>query len=667
MVAARRGGRNLRRAYDGGMPVSCWLPTHARSALGCVTRLGALAALVSLTLTGCETDSKSRVPTTSPIEATVMQAAQDAPRSPTAPTAEATEPARRVTAAPTTRAPVRPGPGPAVAARVATATTPPSPTPTPPPEPLVDEAITERLREAADLIERVSGSPAALQASMDLRIPLEAAALAFLERYGADPEAAARLDYTLAQLPPLVYDLAPAGARIAAADVDGDGANELIAAWHIIGVPPVWFDQADDGFAARDFPVSESARITSSISWVHTTTDLTDDGVADLVLVSMTPGASTQTEIVRVYAWTGETPRRVFDIPVVHGVGPAAWELRDSVSPAEIETVCTALGHFDTPLLPHPGLRRTYAWDGRYFKETARRLDPSVSLHDQINRAEAEFWSGRYNQAEAAYLAVIERPVADMDRSASRPDWEGLAYLRLAQISLLAIEAFDQSRLNAAIGRGGAIGLIARTIQEAAATPDPLRTFAALQQLDLVSEPPHGVSGSIEFPMEPGLVLALGKVLEIGLQGLGSRELSEAAIVSRLSARGIDVRRATVGDLNGDGALEAVVSLTRHSPRLTGPPANDFWFVRRHGMRWVVQPVGPVGDGTFPNGVKSVSQERAVFVMTDSSAGHEDYLSFDGQRLAVWDEPPTLHDLNPPNPFDEREVRRCEIPIQSRL
>ena len=637
------------------------MPTRAPRGLACLSRLGAVTAVLGLVLGGCEAESTARVPTPSAIEAEVMQAAQEAPPSPAAAVADAVEPARRGTVAPAVREPVQPSSRAAAAAPVATATPTPNPSPTPAPEPLDDAAITERLREAANLIESVTGSAAALRAGTDLRAPLEGAVLAFLDRYGADPEAAARLDYTIGQLPPLVYDVDPEGSRIAVADVDGDGANELIAAWHVLGVPPVWFDEVEGGFASRELPVGGSVEAAPGMAVVHSTADLTDDGIADLVLVTTTPGASTQTETVRVYRWNGDTPRRIFDVPVVLGAGPAGWSLRDGTSPGEFDTVCPALGHFDAPLLPHPGLRRTYSWGGQFFEEAGRGLDAPVSQQDQINRAEAAFWAGQYEEAAAGYREVIERPVASGSAMGSEADWEGLALLRLAQIGLLGGEAFNPARLQAAVERGGEIGLIARAIREAVATPDPLRTFASLQRLDLTGEPPPGRYGSINFPMEPGLVLALGKALEIGLRGLGGDELSEAAITGRLSARGVEVRRATVGDLNSDGALEAVVSLTRHSTRVVGPPVNDFWFVYRHGTRWVAQPVGPVSDNAYPNGTRSISQGRAVFVMTDSSAGIEGYLSFHGQRLERWDELPTLEDLYPVNPFDGRGVRRCEI------
>ena len=613
-------------------------------------------ALLGLALAACEeTPDEPRIATPSAIEVAVIQAAQEAPPSPTPTAAQPTESAHTDAPAPAAPEPRKPDPTPTAAA-----TPTPSPTPTPPPEPL-DDAVTDRLNEAADLIERVAGSPAALQAGPELRPLLEAAALAFLDRYGPDPEAALRLDHAIGQLPALVYDLEPPGARVAAADMDGDGQNELIAAWHIIGVPPLWFDRGETGFSAYAFPVGPLAATDPGMTFVRSTADLTDDGLADVLLVSTTPGASTQTEQVQVYVWDAETPRRVFDLPVVFGVGPAGWELRETASPPEIETTCPALGHFDAPLLPKPGLHRTFAWDGGRFSEVARRLDPPISLRDQINRAEAAFWAGRYADAEAGYLATIERPAAGEDQTGAQPDWQGLAHLRLAQVALLQGRFSDLTQLRAAIEHGGAIGLIGQALQSAAADPDPLPAFAALQVLNLASEPLSGGQGAIEFPMDPALALALGKALEVGLQGLGAAELSVDAIFDRLESGGVQVRSAAVGDLNRDGALEAVVSIPRNSERVLGPPQNEFWFVRHVGTRWVAQPVAGIGVSARADGVTDISPGRSVFVVADSSAGREVYLSFDGRRLDVWTRLPTLPDLYPANPFDGPEIRRCAI------
>ena len=192
------------------MTLSCWLPTHALRAMPRVVRLCAVTALLGLAVAACEDTPEPLIATPSAMEVAVMEAAQEAPPSPTAAAAEPAATALAGTPAPTAREPVQTVPRPAAAAPVATASATPSPTPAPPPEPL-DDVVTDRLNEAASLIERVTGSPAALRAGPDLRVLLEAAALEFLERYGPDTEAAVRLDYAVGQLPPLVYDLAPQG------------------------------------------------------------------------------------------------------------------------------------------------------------------------------------------------------------------------------------------------------------------------------------------------------------------------------------------------------------------------------------------------------------------------------------------------------------------------
>ena len=556
----RAAGATGHCAYDGGMPWNRRLPRHALRALRRVVLLCAVTALLGLVQAACEESPEPLIATPSAIEVAVMEAAQEAPPSPTSAAAEPAATARTGTPAPTARAPVQDGPQPAAAEPVVTATATPSATPTPPLEPLDDEAVNARLREAASLIERVTGSPAALRAGPDLRVLLEAAALEFLERYGPDPEAASRLDVTIGQLPPLVYDLAPQGARIAAADVDGDGQNELIAAWHLIGVPPVWFDQGDAGFIAHAFPVRASAATARSMTFVRSMSDLTDDGVADVLLVSTTPGATTQTEDVRVYTWDDGTPRRVFDVAVVFGSGPAGWELRAATSPAEIETVCPALGHFDAALLPHPGLRRTFGWDGKQFHEVARRLDSPVSRHDQINRGEAAFWAGRYDDAEAAYRAVIETPAGGGDQISSQPDWEGLARLRLAQIGLLKIQAFDRARAGRRArargrhwldrpndaGGGGKRGSVANVCGAAAAGPRE-RTATRRLRSDRV---PHGAGAGAGAGQGAGDWAARTR----GQRTLGGRA-RQPAVVTRRGGATSGRRRSEQRRRDGGGRL----------------------------------------------------------------------------------------------------------------
>ena len=168
---------------------------HAIQALRRGVGPWAAAVLLGLALAACEEApaAEPRIASPSAIEVAVMQAAEESTPTPT--------PAAERTAAPVrTETPAPPAPTPRPPSPTPTAT--PTATPTPPPEPL-DDAVLERLQEAASLIERVTGSPAALQAGPDLRELLQAAALEFLARYGPDPEAAERLDYAIGSLPPL--------------------------------------------------------------------------------------------------------------------------------------------------------------------------------------------------------------------------------------------------------------------------------------------------------------------------------------------------------------------------------------------------------------------------------------------------------------------------------
>ncbi len=571
------------------------------------------------------------------------------------------------------------------------ATSPPpptaAPTPTPTPSPM-NAVARSKFREAARLIRNVAGSSDALRAGPDLAAILEEAVRTVLERRGVDAGSAALLEAAVADLPPHVYDVVPKGARIAAADVDGDAQQELIAAFNILGVPPLWFDGAGGKFTARPFPTAAASGEESSMAAVHSVADWTGDGVADALLVSTTTGAGALTETLRVYVWeaappapaAAETPalptadepavigpRRVFDVTVDYWAAPAGWRARSASARPAIEVTCAVLGSFDAQLLPHPGLLRIFAWDGAWFAEIARRVDAPVSLHDQVNRGEAAFWAGDYAAAAAAYQAVIAAPVPAQPGHDTTTDWEGVARLRLVQLTLLAGGVPETEALRAVAERGGAIGLIGQAIQAAFQHDDPLQAFAALQRANLNAPPPPGSRGSLGPVADPALTLALGKAVELALREIQPQALTADAIVRALESRGVQVRAAAVGDLDGDEIPEAVVSLPRNSARIVGPPANDFWFVRRAAQRWAVQPVQRVGLAAVTNGTATIDERRAVFELVEPGLGPERtrYLSFDGRQTTIWLRPPTADDLDPPNPFDGQDVRRCELDTET--
>jgi len=533
----------------------------------------------------------------------------------------------------------------------------PSPTPTPAPVKLGPE-ITAWLDQSARLINEVSGTSEALKTGPDVQVLVNTAILAFLDSHSLTDESVAALNEAISQLPPLVYAFPTTGQSVAAADVDGDGEPELIAGYNLFGVQPAWFDLGSGELKAQAFPTQNPEKDFYGMTVVHSITDLTNEGIADVMLVTTTPGTSTLTEAVRVFTWN-DGPRRVFDLPVVSWADPARWELRTTGGKAEIDTVCAIFGHYDIKQLPHPELTRTFAWDGTWFVETKRTVSPPVSTHDQINRAEAAFWAGAYGPAVSLYVEVINSPILSEDQDLPI-DWEGLARLRIAQISLLT-GTNAGAELKHVVQRGGVIGLIGQTMLDATGTRDALQPFVALQRLNLKAPPPPGRFGHIQFPVDEALVLALGKALEVGLKDIAPAQLSRRTIFNVLENVGFDVRDAIVGDLNGDSTLEAVVSIVRNSERFIGPPVNDFWFLRRGENRWVVEPAPVFGDAAIANGIRQISPRHSAFVLIEPGAGSERsiHLSFDGNHLQSWFSQPTLADMEPSNPFDSRQITEC--------
>ena len=532
-------------------------------------------------------------------------------------------------------------------------------TSTPSPEPVqLGPEVTAWLDQAARLINKVSGSSKALRAGPDVRVLLNTAVLAFLDSYSLTPESVAALNEAISQLPPLVYSFPNSGQSVAAADIDGDGEPELIAGYNLFGVHPAWFDVGSDESEAQAFPARDPEKDFYGMTVVHSISDLTNEGIADVMLVTTTPGISAFTEAVRVFRWD-DGPRRVFDVPVVSWVDPSSWELRTTGGVAEIETVCAVFGHYDIKQLPHPGLTRTFAWDGAWFSEIKRAVSPAVSIHDQINRAEAAFWAGAYEPAVSLYAEAIDHPVPSEDLDPPI-DWEGLARLRIAQISLLR-RTDATSELKQVAQRGGVIGLIGQTMLDSTETRNTLQPFVELQRLNLQASPPPGEKGQIQFPVDEALVLALGKALELGLQNVSPDQLSRQTIFNTLGNLGFDIRDAIVGDLNGDSTPEAVVSIVRNSERFIGPPVNEFWFLRRSNNRWVVEPAPVLGDAAIANGIRQISPDRSVFVLIEPGAGSERsiYLSFDSRHIHTWLSQPTLADMEPANPFDSPQTNRC--------
>ncbi len=257
---------------------------------------------------------------------------------------------------------------------------------------------------------------------------------------------------------------------------------------------------------------------------------------------------------------------------------------------------------------------------------------------------------------------MIQAPVISAEDAAIQTDWTGLAHIRLAQLVLLSGSGQATETLEAAVARGGSIALIAQAIETGFEKENPIQPFVELQRLTLPREQASGRTGSIGFPIDPGLVLALGKALEIGLRDITPDVISASILSRTLERLGLEIHDAAVGDLNGDDIPEAIVSIVRQGPRLIGPPTNDFWVLYHVKNRWIVKPSGVVGDGFVTGGVHPIDENHAAFIVNEPGAGEErsHYLSFDGQNVDLWVNPPTITDVRPANPFDSRNSSRCE-------
>ena len=107
---------------------------------------------------------------------------------------------------------------------------------------------------------------------------------------------------------------------------------------------------------------------------------------------------------------------------------------------------------------------------------------------------------------------MSQNPVSSAEDPKIQADWTGLAHIGLAQLALLNGSGKATEHLVAAVARGGNIALIAQAIESGFEKENPIQPFVELQRLTLPRAQPSGGTGSIGFPIEPGLVLALGKI-----------------------------------------------------------------------------------------------------------------------------------------------------------
>ncbi len=639
-------------------------------------RLAALGLVAALVLAGCEESrTVERLALTTPTAApgpTTAPALSPAPTATPSPAAtasptpglavvQAASPTPTATLTPTVRPTATPTEVP-VTTTITAATTSPAPTALP--------EATEALLAQAAAVAGAEYDFTELEAPVqELQSLLERAVLAFAGEAGVGTNQLRELlEDRLDQIPSLPGPDFPSEARVVAADVDGDGADELLVGFHGMHLRAVFLDRVAGRWEtmrlqpSRPFLAAEP--VMHGFMSVARVEDLTGDGVADLVLTTSQFGASAVTTIVDAHAWRAGHPELVFSWPVVLWAGPASWELRTDGGPAEFFLTCTAFGTFDAKLIPHPLQMLTYRWDGARFSLVERVTQDPIDQRDQFNRAEAALERSEYVTASERYRAVIERPVLPEDDLPV--NWSGFAHLRLGQIAALSGDGDEARReLAAAQAAGGTIAQLADAFLTAyGADGDPLRAFGALARLDLGGEF-QAEPSNLDFPLTSGSILITGKAFEYFADSTGG-PASADAYLEPLVRLGFPLDAVVVGDLDGDGYTEALVTVVRDPERplsLNGPTS---WFVGRHGSRWTARAIsGRLRFGDAPVAVETLPSGQRVFVLADLSDPDQTgrrYLSWNGSQLAFWDDAPAPDSIaDPPDSALLSPPDRCQV------
>ena len=590
-----------------------------------------------------------------------------------------------------------PSPSPtAVAAAIPTATAATGPAPTPSHTPSVEPTVTPINIPVTTTIAAAATSPAPTQLPeateallaqaavvagadhdfTELEAPvqevqalLEQAVLAFVTEAGAGTEQLrALLADRLDEIPNLPGPDFPSEARVVAADVDGDGADELLTGFHGMHLRAALFDQVAGRWETTRLQPSDrflaADPVMHGFMSVATVDDLTGDGTADVVLTTMQFGASAVTTIVDAYTWRAGQPELVFSWPVVLWAGPASWELRTVGGTAEFLLTCTAFGKFDAKLMPHPLQMLTYRWDGARFSLAERITQDPIDQRDQFNRAEAALERSEYVTASERFRAVIERPILPEDDLPV--DWSGFAHLRLGQIAALTGDADEARReLAAATSAGGAIASLAVTFLDAyGADANPVRAFGALARLDLGTAF-QADPNNLDSPLSFGSILMTGKALAYFADSTGG-PAGVDAYVEPLAQLGFPVDAVVVGDLDGDGFEEALVTVSANPEGSSFRTDATTWFVGRHGSRWTASAItGRLRFGDAPVAVEILTSGQRVFVLASSSDPDRTsrrYLSWNGSQLGFWDEAPGPDSIaDPPDSALLSPPSHCQV------
>lgn len=365
----------------------------------------------------------------------------------------------------------------------------------------------------------------------------------------------------------------PMDRRFRVADLDGDGAPELLVA---LVSPVSLVRQTAEGFAVEDLPNAIYWPPDNTWPTVQQVADLTGDGRPEIVLAYLFAGASHAGTELLVLGREGEGWAEWLRVGLDNWAGGGEWRLEPQPDGTQaIVTTCAVFGVFDAKLVSHPLQQDTHRWDGQRFTLAASVQDPPSNRRQVVNLAEAALRAGAYRAALGIYQRLLDEPdLPDEPKGGTaegQPDWVAFATLRLGQVhALLGERETALTALAEAEGAGSTVGRLAQRFRQAyVASHDPAAAWAALlEDTEIFAEQYYERGNLVSFPgnaldaLYPGMALAAvlndqPRLVE------GAPEALRAA----WARVGLETGDPLIADLDGDGQVEVVVIQRVASPQ----------------------------------------------------------------------------------------------------
>ncbi len=421
--------------------------------------------------------------------------------------------------------------------------------------------------------------------------------------------------------------------RVIAQDVTGDGRQDVVVHIPVIGLPLLVFvDQAGtfEGYALpsdfaetlmNSWPVDPGLTLWNVPQSPLDVTDLTGDGIPEMLLTYLFPGGSGFHLQPIAFQWYAGAFRSIFAAHLINWAGEAGLALEPDATGAGGQQIVLRYPYlygdgFDHKMVNHPLGQQIWRWDenaGHFVRvETSVDLERSgwsleapVSTGDRLrwfaNEAERAFRSGDYNRALSWYnevlrLAAEEKWVPGKDE----PDWAEYAAFRRAT-TLLLRKQLDENpptgysadglvAMQFVVSRhqGDTLGELAGAFLEGygdgSGEDAAVRGVATMQKVDLYTYfyERGDQPGVLRFPMDAAGILYPGAGLAVYLDANLSTVDDPEGLRAGLAEVGFTVEDVKRTD---EGGIQVTLRLP-DAPNAEGGPV--VWTLVQGGSGWQV-------------------------------------------------------------------------------